>query len=294
MPRAVSIHIGVDRPHGGHVPLKSSENNAWHMAQLANQAGYESLFVLRGTAATRQAVRDVLTRAADVLTHGATLFLSFSGHGCEQPDTHHDQDERSRKDQGWCLADGHLLDDELAGLWRRFADGVRILVVSESCYSGGVIRDDETQSAHPPAPRVQAPVVYRGQPAASGGAGSDPAAAYAGSCIAAPPQTHGIRASLLLLSASHAEQKAQEGLFAKHLLRVWNEGAFRGSYCELHHEVSQGVKGERGSQHPQIVALGASDPAFPLATAFHRGPPPGPRPPVFRGHPAPDEPVLHW
>ena len=130
MPRAVSIHIGVDRPHGGHVPLKSSENNAWRMACLANQAGYESLLVLRGQAATKQAVHDVLTKVSGVLTSGTTLFLSFSGHGCEVPDDHRAPDERSRKDQAWCLADGHLVDDKLAGYWRLFEPGVRILVVS--------------------------------------------------------------------------------------------------------------------------------------------------------------------
>lgn len=293
MPRAVSIHIGVDRPHGGHVPLKTSENNAWRMAQLANQAGYESLLVLRGSAATRQAVHDVLAKASDVLTRGATLFLSFSGHGCEQPDTHHDQDERSRKDQGWCLADGPLLDDALAGLWRRFADGVRILVVSESCYSGGVIRDDKTEQAQQ-STRPAAPVVYRGQFAGRGVTRSAAPASPVAPCIAPPPTDDGIRASLLLLSASRAEQKAQEGLFAKHLLGVWNEGAYRGSYCDLYREVSQRVMGERPCQHPQLVPLGASDPAFALATAFHRGPPPGTDPPpVFRGHPVPDEPVLH-
>ncbi len=291
MPRAVSIHIGVDRPHGGHVPLQSSENNAWRMACLANQAGYESLLVLRGPAATRRALHDVLTRVSGVLTAGTQLFLSFSGHGCELHD--HDMDERSRRDQGWCLADGEVVDDKLAGYWRLFEPGVRILVVSESCYSGGVIRDDEEKPV--PGPRPPAPTVYRGQPGPTGTARSAPAAEYTASCIQPPRDDDGIRASLLLLSASRADQPAQEGLFARHLLAAWNEGAFRGTYCDLHREVRDRVMRDRPCQEPQILTLGAADPAFPLETAFHLAPPPGPNPPAaYRGNATPGGNVLHW
>jgi hypothetical protein len=289
MPRAVSIHIGVDRPHGGHVPLQSSENNAWRMACLANQAGYESLLVLRGKAATRQALHDVLTRVAGVLTAGTQLFLSFSGHGCEVHD--HDADERSRRDQGWCLADGEVVDDKLAGYWRLFEPGVRILVVSESCYSGGVIRDDDETLV--PGPRPPAQTVYRGQPGLNGTARSAPVVDYTASCIGAPPRgDDGIRASLLLLSASRADQPAQEGLFARHLLAAWNEGLFRGTYCDLHREVRDRVMRERPCQEPQILVLGAADPAFPLEPAFRLAPPPSASPPVANRGDA--KPVLHW
>ncbi|HST58226.1 MAG TPA: caspase family protein [Longimicrobium sp.] len=292
MSRAVSIHIGVDRPHGGHVPLQSSENNAWRMACLANQAGYESLLVLRGRAATRQAVHDVLTRVAGVLTAGTQLFLTFSGHGCERHD--HDADERSRKDQGWCLADGEIVDDKLAGYWRLFEPGVRILVVSESCYSGGVIREDDKDKrrAHP---RPPAQTVYRGQPGPGGTARSAPAAEYTASCIGEPPRGNdGIRASLLLLSASCADQPAQEGLFARHLLATWNEGAFRGTYCDLHRQVRDRVMSERSSQDPQILMIGAADPGFPLETAFHLAPPSTTPPVAYRANGNPRKDVLHW
>jgi hypothetical protein len=272
MARAVSIHIGVDHPHGDHVPLRSSESNAWRMAGLANQAGYPSLLVLRGHAATRQAVHEALTRAAGALASGDNLLVTFSGHGIQQPDCDDDLDERCGRDQGWCMADGVLLDDKLAGYWRLFEPGVRIVVVSESCYSGGMGRDDDedaqTAVLHPP-PRT----VYRRQSGYRGGWRSVAGADYAGSCIGEPPRdTDGIRASLLMLTASTQDQTAEEGLFARHLLGVWDDGAFHGSYCDLHRAVRERVMRERCTQDPQILMLGSGDPGFPLSPAFRLDP----------------------
>lgn len=159
---AVSIHIGVNVPgcDHRHQHLSGSETAAWQMAELANVAGYRSLQVLRGGHATRAAVHGALTGAAGVLAGGDQLFISYSGHGGREPDR--ERDERSGLDQGWCLADGLLLDDKLAGYWRLFDPGVRILIVSDSCYGGGVVRDDD-EEASGAAPAASAPV-YRGDP----------------------------------------------------------------------------------------------------------------------------------
>jgi hypothetical protein len=271
MARAVSIHIGVDHPHGNHVPLRASESNAWRMAGLANQAGYTSLLVLRGRAATRQAVHEALTGAAGTLAEEDYLLVTFSGHGIQQPDGADDPDERCGRDQGWCMADGTLLDDKLAGYWRLFEPGVRIVVVSESCYSGGMGRDDKNEQTSVLPPPFA--TVYRGPSVYRGGWRSVAGADYAGSCIGEPPRdTDGIRASLLMLTASREEQTAQEGLFARHLLDVWADGAFYGSYCDLHREVKARVMRERSTQEPQILMLGSGDRGFPLCPAFRLDP----------------------
>lgn len=298
MSRAVSIHIGVNVPQGrlsGH-PLRESETLAWRMAGLAERAGYDSLRVLRGPAATRRAVHEALTGAAGALGPGDTVFVSFAGHGLQEPDR--DGDEGHGWDEGWCLADGVLVDDKLAGYWRLFDAGVRIVVVAESCYSGGSGRDDHLASPGRPilAPTVRVmrdggtgtrtmrdggsrtPVMPNGgyvTPAPSSGGFGTPvmapvaAAHYAASCIAeAPRSTDGIRASLLLLAAAREEQPAQEGLFTKYLLKLWADGAFPGSYCDLHRQIRDCVMSERCTQEPQILMLGASDPSFPLEPAF--------------------------
>jgi hypothetical protein len=264
MPRAFSIHIGVNDPQEGCAgpPLRHSEAAAWRMAELANRAGYDGLLVLRGREATRQAVDDALGDAARTLTDGDTLLITFSGHGVPVRDHVCDCDEPDGFDEGWCLYDGILLDDKLAGFWRLFERGVRIVVVSESCFSGDILRRGEDGRGAEPEP----------------GRGS------AASCTGeTPADAHGIQATILLLAACTEEQKAQEGLYTEKLLEVWNGGAFQGSYRELHACVSRKVLCAGVRQEPQIVMAGAPDPAFPLETAFHLDRRTLRRPPVYRG-----------
>jgi hypothetical protein len=270
MARAVSIHLGVNRPGGRFAcrPLRHSEDVAWRMAGLAVQAGYDALTVLRGEAATRAAVHDALTRAAGLLTVGDHLLVSFSGHGSQERDI--DRDEGHGWDEAWCLSDGVLIDDRLAGYWRLFERGVRIVVVADSCYSGGSAREGEAQGYAAPPTRPAHRVMRGGASGFRGPAPPSAAADTAGSYIVeCPHDTDGIQASLLLLSASGEDHTARENLFAGHLLEVWSDGAFQGSYWDLHRQVRERVMTEHGSQEPCIQMLGASDPAFPLETAFH-------------------------
>lgn len=278
MARAASIHIGVNEPRDHHVLLRQSEDAAWGMAGLAGRAGYDSILVLRGPAATRAAVHEALAGAAGTLVGGDTLLVTFSGHGGQEMDR--DMDERHGSDESWCLYDGSLLDDKLAGYWRLFDPGVRIVVVSESCYSGGMGRTGNELAAYAAG---EAPRVMRESRRMRSGA-SDLAAAAAeavASCIAEPPRDcFEIRASVLMLTASAEQQPAEEGLFTRCLLEVWDGGGFRGSYCRLYEEVKRRVMGSRSGQEPQILMLGAPDSAFPLAPAFHLDRADEPREPV--------------
>lgn len=150
MRRAVSIHIGVNQPGGRactRTVLQHSEDAAWKMAVLASQAGYESLQVLRGRAATRRAVHDALAGAAGQLEAGDNLLVTFSGHGAQG----RVQGVNEARDEWWCLYDADLLDDKLAGYWRLFDPGVRIVVISESCFSGGMNRTGDGCYAEAPA-----------------------------------------------------------------------------------------------------------------------------------------------
>ena len=282
MSRAVSIHVGVNRPQGRHEgrPLQYAEGSAWRMAELASQAGFGSILVLRGREATAQALHEALAGAAQALEAGDLLLLSFSGHGSRVRDCNHD--EGFGWDETWCLADEDVVDDKLTGYWRLFDAGVRIVVVSESCYGGGMDRDDEARPAavpsgyRPPAMRDG----RRGEWGSGRGFRADPDMEAAGPCIAAAPaDDRGIRASLLLISASSEDQVARDGLFTRYLLDVWNDGTFRGSYCDLYRRVREHVMDEACSQVPQILMMGAPDLAFPMERAFRLGE----RAPVTRG-----------
>ncbi|MEP5611109.1 MAG: caspase family protein, partial [Cyclobacteriaceae bacterium] len=66
-----------------------------------------------------------------------------------------------------------------------------------------------------------------------------------------------IKASVKLISACEEHKKAYEdskgGEFTKTLLRVWDEGRFRGNYDEFHKRINKKIK---KSQRPQLVPLG--------------------------------------
>jgi metacaspase-1 len=272
MPRAMSIHIGVNQPEKRFpgLSLQWSESTAWGMAAVAERAGYDSLLVLRGAHATRRAVDSALADAAGKLVDGDNLFVSFSGHGTQDRDIAFDfaaDRDRGGFDEAWCLFDDVLEDDQLTAYWRLFEPGVRILVVSESCFVGGMGRygDDVIPygSAARGAQPVQ-PILYRASPDGAEGAGDG-----AMSCVEPPMEANGIQASLLLLTASREDQYAHDGVFARHLFEVWNNGAFPGSYCDLYRQVRDRVVAETVGQEPRIQLFGAADPEFALAHAFH-------------------------
>ena len=261
MPRATSIHIGVNDPATEEQPLSQSEDNAWKMAGLAHQAGYGASLVLRGAAATRTAVHDALSAAARALEPGHTLLVTFSGHGSRVPDA--DGDERDRWDETWCLHDADLVDDELTKIWRLAVAGSRVLVVSESCFGGGMGRlGEDVLATVPPDPPV-----YR-----SGGVsrGVPQYAQQTASCISREPaDDDGIQACVLVLAAAGEGQRAREGIYLGHLLELWDGGAFRDSFCALHARLCERVRHDSSSQEPQIQMLGTADPQFPLERAFH-------------------------
>ena len=280
MARGTSIHIGVNQP--ATVPgsaLSLSEKNAWKMAELAHQAGYGAIYMLRGAEATRSAVSGLLSDAAQALEPGHTLFVSFSGHGSRVPDA--DGDEWDQWDETWCLHDADIIDDELANIWRIAAPGTRVLVVAESCFGGGSGRpygkDVKALLANLP-PILQGPGYDADDPLMRG---VKQFAQPISSCISrAPSHDDGIRASVLLMAAAAEGQEAAEGLYLNQLLEFWKGGAFSDSFCAMHERVRQRVQHANPTQTPQIVMLGTPDLDFPLEVAFHL------LPPLMRGEPA--------
>lgn len=265
MERGISIHIGVNRPASmTSEPLSECEDAAWRMSGIAFQAGYENSHLLRGPAATREAVCDLLDRVTRSLLPGQTLFVSFSGHGAHTKNTRNN--ERHGLDETWCLHDTDLVDEDLVNFWTQLREGTRALVVSESCYSGGMGRPGESLADY--VPRKE-PVIYRsGDPTWRG---VKQAWSPMESCIGDSPANHdGIRASVLMLTAASETQLAQEGQYTRRLLDVWDGGTFSGSFCDLHRAVYEKVKIEVPiGQDPQIFMLGTQDSLFAEKRAFH-------------------------
>jgi hypothetical protein len=282
MATGLSIHIGLNEVDPGHygssMPLGGCVNDANDMAALAGSVGFQPTLLTDGQA-TAAAVTDTLTHAAGALGNGDILLVTYSGHGGFVPDTN--QDENDGRDETWCLFDRQMPDDELYGLWSAFGDGVRILVLSDSCHSGSVVKFARDQAA------ARDRMAAEGGYAAHAVAGEPPRvrAISAGNALqifqnnaqrdldveSRFPRGRGadVRASVLLISACQDWELSYDGspngVFTGALLRTWNRGAFQGTYPELHaaiHAATQSV------QRPNYFKAGVPNPAFEAQRAF--------------------------
>jgi hypothetical protein len=281
-PKALSLHIGLNLVDpkayaGWSGPLAACEFDANDMAALATSKGIKPT-VLLTKKGTRSAVLAGMRAAAKALKKGDLFFLSYSGHGGQVPDT--SGDEPDKKDETWCLYDGQLIDDELYFELSRFAVGVRVLVLSDSCHSGSVTRE----IAPPPPPPGWRPKLmpeavgmrtYADNQAfydqlqagvakavsGAGGVGADPDAALA-QVVASGRLTASVtkfNPSVILISGCQDNQTSMDGdhngAFTEALLKVWNHGAFSGTYASLHAKVRARLP---GSQSPNLFTLGSA------------------------------------
>lgn len=292
--KALSLHIGLNSVdpkayEGWDGPLAACEFDARDMAAIAKSKGMASTTLLTKKA-TRKATLAALRKAAAALKKGDFFFLSYSGHGGQVPDTN--QDEADRKDETWCLFDGQLIDDELYFELSRFAAGVRVLVLSDSCHSGTVTRD---RMPPPPPPgqrpklmpdsvgrrvyaahaamydRIQADVAAAAAAAAKreragDRAGErtavDPDAALAllgnvGAAATATTVAGRFKPAVILISGCQDNQTSMDGdhngAFTEQLLRVWNRGSFKDGYARFHALIRAALP---PTQSPNLFTLG--------------------------------------
>lgn len=140
--KGISINIGLNRVDPAHYDgwsgqLQACEFDARDLYAIAQQKGFTSTLLLTANA-TAQVVSDALSDAANTLSGGDILLLTYSGHGSQVPDTN--SEETDDLDETWVLYDRQLVDDELFAMFSQFKAGVRIFVLSDSCHSGTVAR----------------------------------------------------------------------------------------------------------------------------------------------------------
>lgn len=278
MTKPASIHIGLNRTdpsaYGGwSAALSGCENDARAMAELATAQGFSPTPLLGGEATVAR-VLAILRETADKAIPGQTVLVTFSGHGASLADRKGRDEEPDQRDEAWCLFDGLLLDDEIHDRMCAFPSGVRILVVSDSCFSGSVTR------GAPAVPHVAPP-----QPARRDGTIARPkrlprprartlARTHAdvyqarrdGLATTARDRT---AASVLLLAACADLETASDGdphgHFTAALLEAWDKGAFVGDHEALHRAL---VAALFGRQQPQLFFEPPADLAFVAARPF--------------------------
>jgi hypothetical protein len=277
--KALSLHLGLNGVSaaaydGWDGPLAACEFDAHDMAALAKTQGMTPT-VLLTKKATRAALLAAMRKAAKALKAGDLFFMSYSGHGGQMPDTN--GDEPDRKDETWCLYDGQLIDDELYFELSRFAAGVRILVLSDSCHSGSVTRE---LPPPPPPPGQRARMmpdavgrrVYASHQAfydklqagvaaaaAKAFVNPDAALAHVGAAASAVSLVGEFKPAVVLISGCQDNQTSMDGqhngAFTEALLKVWNHGAFKGNYTAFHAKIRAGMP---ATQSPNLFVLGGA------------------------------------
>jgi hypothetical protein len=252
--------------------LVACEFDAKDMAAIAAAAGIKSTLLLTKRA-TRANVFAAVRNASKTLRAGDCLFLTYSGHGGQLPDV--TGDEKDKLDETWCLYDGELIDDEVFLELSRFAKGVRILVLSDSCHSGTVIRARVPDGAPggrskmmPPAVAMRTYRKYQGfydklQRDVAKAAGKtnvpDPDSALAR--IVVSPRLTAIAndcdAWIILISGCQDNQTSMDGdhngAFTEQLLQVWQHGQFKGNYAQFYAAIKARMP---RTQVPNLFTLG--------------------------------------
>ena len=277
MAKGISLHIGLNEVDPAHYggwsgPLAACEADAQDMQQLAGS--YESSLLLTRKA-TRAAVKKGIEAAAATLRKGDIFFLTYSGHGGQVRDENNDEDDG--EDETWCLYDGQLIDDELGLLWTKFAPGVRVLVLSDSCHSGTATRAHYDRLLATRA--IEAPLTTTGASEAPRFRAMPREAAlrtwrlnrdfYRRIQDEIPAKLPEIPATVRLISGCQDNQLSQDGtfngLFTGTLLSVWSDGRFEGDYARFHKSI---VRKMPPVQTPNHYVIGAHDAAYDAQTPF--------------------------
>ena len=269
MAKGMAVTLGlnaVDPKHygGWSGELNACEADAEDMAAIAKSAGFSTSTHLTKKA-TRPLVMKAVRSAARALKAGDIFMLSYSGHGGQLPDKNND--EPDGMDETWCLYDGELVDDELYAMYGQFAQGVRILVFSDSCHSGTVTKlayYHGTTGAR--ATPVGGEVRFRAMPPDVALRTYRKNQAFYDKILTEriPKDSQADpKATILLLSGCQDNQLSQDGafngLFTSQLLKVWKNGLFKGSYRGFHRAI---VGRMTPDQTPNYFVVGRPNPSF--------------------------------
>ena len=280
MALGISLHVGLNRVDPAHYQgwdgeLTACEFDANDMRAIAEGQGFEARSLLTKEA-TSDAVLAAIERAAGELDQGDLFLCTYSGHGGQVPDRN-GEDEEDRSDETWVAYDRQIVDDELYALWSRFAPGVRIFVLSDSCHSGTVVRDIEAKVPDPVSTRQKAAAgspryralprdvmiaTYRAnaklydaiQERLPGAERADPAA------------------TVLLISGCRDDQLSLDGfsngLFTENLRAVWADGAWEGGHAEFREAIRARMPAK---QQPNYLRVGAANSEFEQQKPFTVG-----------------------
>ncbi len=149
MNKGISVHIGLNRVNpnaynGWEGVLSGCINDANAMEAICRSEGFSTSTFLDDRA-TASDVLAAIRGAVSVATAGDLIVVTYAGHGGQLTDTN--GDEADGKDETWVLFDRMVIDDELKEIYGIAPAGCGIVVISDSCHSGTVVRDGPPEYA---------------------------------------------------------------------------------------------------------------------------------------------------
>lgn len=113
--------------------LNAAVNDAVALNSYFARGGMDARLLI-DEAATLDSIVGQINAASKTFVNGDALVFTFSGHGNTSP-IFSDVDKQSI-----CLFDGELADQKFRELMSQFAEGVRVVCIFDSCFSGGMDR----------------------------------------------------------------------------------------------------------------------------------------------------------
>jgi len=275
MPKGISLHIGVNvvdvNHYGNENRLRGCHNDASAMQKIADKQQFKSNILLDEEATTDNVI-PLITEAANTLQAGDMFFITYSGHGGQVADVSGDE---GGNDETLCLFNREYRDDEFNSALAHFKSGVRILWISDSCHATNNFKnleDEADESDAPPPPRTigldQSMEVLKKNP--------DVYEVWLKDGDLSVANAPEIPASLVQLAACKEEQLSGDafkddpnpkGVFTTRLLKIWDDGAFSGTYQDLIDEIVQLIP-KHWNQTPQMVQSGSMEKGFAKQKPF--------------------------
>lgn len=277
MAKGIALALGLNAVDPNHYggwsgELTACEADAEDMAEIARSKGFAEVRTLFTVAAKRPAVLKEIKTAANALDAGDIFMLTYSGHGGQLPDENND--ENDGQDETWCLFDGELVDDEIYKALADFKRGVRILVLSDSCHSGSVVKVAYYQGTV----AARAPfasggeVRYRAMPPdvalrtyRQNKKFYDPILRD----VKLQKSMEAVTASVILISGCQDNQLSADGsfngLFTGTLLSVWNDGKFKKGYTSFQKAIEKKMPPD---QTPNFFFIGTPNRRFRYQMPF--------------------------
>jgi hypothetical protein len=230
-------------------------------------------------AAKAESIKNGIAKAAAELEPGDMFFLTYSGHGGQVPDLN--DEERDGSDETWLAFDRQIVDDEVFDLFTRFRPGVRILVLSDSSYSGALTRaitDGKVvidpvataEEADKQEPRLRA--MPRDKMIQTYGQNIALYDSVQRTVPSLSESQQKLASRVLLISGCGSDQYSRDGsangAFTAQLLEVWGDGAWTGGYAPFLEAIRSRMP---EVQQPNYAAIGPDNPAFEEQPAFTIG-----------------------